>query len=292
MPGSRVMGVAMTIVVAWERRLGTYSEIVFCSDSRLTGGGNIDVCQKIFALPREDAAIGFCGSTLIAYPLIQQFSSYIRNYKKNVDRALDGSELPSRFCALTNNFIESYIDAVDLSNELKETSFVLGYFSWRLNRPFIYRISYDSGHRKYVPVMSGFPKSVSNALYKSGQFALIGDLRHKYIQIVYESTKNRRFTRFDMEPFQALVSMLSDETYVNRKNEFRGVIGGAPQLLKLYPFLRAVDFAVYWPNKSQGRLYVNGRATFDYEKIHVPHLDASTLELYYPLGDIGGKETN
>ncbi len=56
----------MTITIAWERKLSTYSEILFCSDSRLNGGGNIDVCQKVFALPREDAAIGFCGSTLIA----------------------------------------------------------------------------------------------------------------------------------------------------------------------------------------------------------------------------------
>src|SRR5271165_5327003 len=132
----------MTIVVAWERRLRAYSEIVFCSDSRLTGGGNIDVCQKIFSLPREDAAIGFCGSTLIAYPLIHQFSSYIKYYKKNIDRALDGSELPARFLSLTNNFVNSYIDAIDLSNELKETSFLIGYFSWRLKRPFIYRIAY------------------------------------------------------------------------------------------------------------------------------------------------------
>jgi len=72
----------MTITLAWERRLANYSEIIFCSDSRLTGGGNIDVCQKVFPLPREDGGIGFCGSTLIAYPIINQFISYVKNYKK------------------------------------------------------------------------------------------------------------------------------------------------------------------------------------------------------------------
>ncbi|HEY0112201.1 MAG TPA: hypothetical protein VGB59_03505 [Allosphingosinicella sp.] len=84
----------MTITLAWERRLASYSEIVFASDSRLSGGGNIDVCQKVFPLPREDAAIGFCGSTLIAYPIINQFISYVKNYKKNLDRALNAG--PSR----------------------------------------------------------------------------------------------------------------------------------------------------------------------------------------------------
>ncbi len=74
----------MTITIAWERRLANTSELLFCSDSRLTGGGNIDVCQKIFPLAREDGAIGFCGSTLIAYPIINQFQSYVRHHKQNL----------------------------------------------------------------------------------------------------------------------------------------------------------------------------------------------------------------
>ena len=277
----------MTITIAWERRLSTYSELVFCSDSRLNGGGNIDVCQKIFPLPREDAAIGSCGSTLIAYPIIHQFSSYIKHYKKNLDRALDGTELPKRFCDLANNFLKSYIDPVNLVEELRETSFLIGCFSWRLKRPIISRITYDNGPKIYVAASARFPKSKSKNLSSGGQFSIIGDLRNQFFDTLASYINYTDCKNFDMEPFSALSEMLSNSTYVDRRGPHRGVIGGAPQILKVYPFLRTIEFAVFWPSKIGGKLYLNGRETFDYEKIHVPHLDSKSLDVHYPLGEIG-----
>ena len=134
------------------------TELVFCSDSRLSGGGNIDVCQKVFPLPREDAAVGFCGSTLIAYPIIHQLIGYVRHYKKNMDRALDGSELPKRFATLANRFLDAYIDPVDLRSELMETSFVIGCYSWKLKRPVISRIKYDGGPKNFVASFAALPE--------------------------------------------------------------------------------------------------------------------------------------
>lgn len=142
----------MTIAVAWERRLPTYSELIVCSDSRLTGGGHIDVCQKIFPTPREDMAIAFCGSTLIAYPLINQLISYVRNYKKSVDRALDSAEVPRRFCELINQFLQSYTDPAELEKELYSTNFLLCHYSWKARRPMISRITYEKSTQRYVPI--------------------------------------------------------------------------------------------------------------------------------------------
>jgi len=274
----------MTITLAWERRLANYSEIVFCSDSRLSGGGNIDVCQKIFPLPREDAAIGFCGSTLIAYPIINQFISYIKNYKKNIDRALDGSELPRRFAALANKFLTSYMDAVDLERELLETSFLIGCFSWRLGRPIISKIIFDNGPRQFVAARSVFPESKSAGLYQERtQFGLVGDLPYQYFDELSRHIEYATATRFDMEPFCALSSMLGNLVYTDRRQNLRGVIGGAPQLLKVYPFYRIIEFGVHWPDAETGKLYLNGRRVFDFEKIQLPQLDARTLEISYPL---------
>jgi len=278
----------VTITIAWERRLPAYSEIVFCSDSRLGGGGNIDVCQKIFPLPREDAAIGFCGSTLIAYPLINQFISYIKHYKKNIDRALDGSELPRRFCELANHFLKSYMNAADLQGELKETAFIIGFFSYRLKRPQINRIRYDNGAKRFVSIDGRFPKGRNKTLHNSGRFAMIGDLKHNYYDAL-QSLMPAGKTTFDMEPFSALCEMLGDIRYVDRFQEARGPIGGAPQLLKIYPFLRTVEFAIRWPNHLNGKLYLNGRETFEYEKIHVPHINADDLNIFYPLVEIPGR---
>lgn len=275
----------MTITIAWERRLPRYSEIVFCSDSRLTGGGNIDVCQKIFPLPREDAAIGFCGSTLIAYPVMNQMISYIRHYKKNIDRALDGSELPARFAELANKFLISYINAVDLKNELMETSFIIGTFSVRLGRPVIKQIRYDNGAQAYVATSSKFPKSKSRSLNRC-EFVFIGDCRHQFYDELSAFINFKTADKFDMEPFLALSKMLRTSTYVDRSLPLKGPIGGAPQILKIYPFFRCVEFGVHWPSRNEGNLYINGRHLFEYEKITVPQIDSTTLEMHYPLEDL------
>lgn len=276
----------MTITLAWERRLPSYSEIIFCSDSRLSGGGNIDVCQKVFPLPREDGAIGFCGSTLIAYPIINQFMSYVRHHKQSFDRALDGSELPRRFATLANQFLQSYIDAVDLRSELLETSFVMGCFSVRLGRPVIAHIRYDGGPRAYVAANPRFPRNRSTTLGRGGGFKMIGDLSHHYFDELSRVMDFSNAQHFDMEPFTALSNMLRNPLYTDRRGEHRGPIGGAPQLLKVYPFFRTVEFGVQWPSQAQGRLYLNGRQVFDYEKIILPQLDATTLNVFYPLGEV------
>lgn len=273
----------MTITIAWERKLPGTSELLFCSDSRLSGGGNIDVCQKVFALPREDSVVGFCGSTLIAFPIINQFLSYVRHYKKSLDRALDGSELPRRFASLANRFLLSYIDPVDLRSELIETSFLLGSWSWRLARPVISQIRYDGGPKNFVASYPRFPRAKSAGLHRTSQFAMIGDFRPQYFQSLADVMDTARSDRFDMEPFTALVRMLADPTFTDRNGAMRGRIGGAPQLLKVYPFFRTIEFGVYWPNRAKGKLHLNGRELFDYEKVSIPQIDAETLNIDYPL---------
>ncbi len=277
----------MTITLAWERRLASYSELIFCSDSRLSGGGNIDVCQKVFPLPREDAAIGFCGSTLIAYPVINQFISYIKNYKKNVDRALDGSELPRRLAALANKFLKSYIDPVDLERELLETRFLVGCFSWRLGRPIISKILFDNGPKQFVAANSSFPESRSARLHRGRvQFGMIGDLPHQYFDELGRHIDYTSAERLNMEPFSALTSMLGDSAYTDRRLGLKGIIGGAPQLLKVYPFFRTIEFGIHWPDAATGKLFLNGREVFDFEKIMLPQIDARTLEVRYPLEEL------
>ncbi len=281
----------MTITIAWERRLPGGSELVFCSDSRLSGGGNIDVCQKVFPLPREDAAVGFCGSTLLAYPVIHQFIGYVRQYKKNMDRAIDGSELPRRFARLINRFLEAYINPVDLESELVETSFIVGAHSWMLKRPVISRIRYEKGTRRFVAATTRFPRKQSEKLHKAGDFSVIGDLRPQFFQRLSKFIDYGNAVKFDMEPFSTLSSMLSDAEFTDRRGEFKGPIGGAPQLLKIYPFYRTLEFGVYWPDRRTGALHLNGRTLFDYEKLTLPQIDGATLETFYPMADLNNADT-
>jgi ATP-dependent protease HslVU (ClpYQ) peptidase subunit len=88
---------SMTLSIAWVRKIGPTPELIFASDSRLTGGGNVDHCQKVFSLPREDCCISFAGSTFIAYPVIMQLQNTIVEYKKLLDRAMDVDSLKGKF---------------------------------------------------------------------------------------------------------------------------------------------------------------------------------------------------
>ena len=83
----------MTVIAAWVRQLGRYQELMIASDSRLSGGRNIEYCPKIIPLPRSDCAICFAGSTDFAYPLMIQISLAVQSYRPSLTRAMDLREL-------------------------------------------------------------------------------------------------------------------------------------------------------------------------------------------------------
>lgn len=49
--------------------------------------------------------------------------------------------------------------------------------------------------------------------------------------------------KLGMEPFEVVRDMLRD----NKKSDS---IGGPPQIVKVYQYMRSAPLAVYWPNKS------------------------------------------
>src|ERR1022692_1241511 len=80
----------MTILATWVRTLRTVEELVFVSDSRLSGDGtNFDSCPKILTLPRTDCAIGFAGYTGHAFPMMLQLDLAIGAYEPARRGALD-----------------------------------------------------------------------------------------------------------------------------------------------------------------------------------------------------------
>lgn len=118
----------MTLSIAWVRQSGTAHELIFASDSRLSGGGNVDHCQKVFAPPREDCCIAFAGSTMIAYPFILQLQNTIIEYKKVFDRAVDVTKMHGRIVSLLNRFIGNHEETIpgDFKDDLLGTTFLFG----------------------------------------------------------------------------------------------------------------------------------------------------------------------
>lgn len=203
-----------------------------------------------------------------------------------MSRGIDGSELPERLCNMINEFMLSYSNPADLDRELRETSFILSYFSWKLQRPFTKRIAYEPSAREFRPIRSVFPKSISETQNSFGEFAIVGDYQHQFFRELGELVDLEKGQPLDMEPLIALCRMLSSSTFTDRSQPNRGLIGGAPQIMKIYPYMRTLEYAVYWPNKEKGELFLSGRRTFEWEKLTLPTLDADTFEIFYPMAEI------
>lgn len=280
----------MTISLAWVRKLIDGEELLFASDSRLTGGGHVDSCQKIFPLPREDCAISFCGHTFIAYPFIFQLTNIISEYKRSLDRAIDITELKGKITPLLNAFVASHKDpAGDFATELSETSFLFGGWSWRRSKFCLWILQYDRGTNKYVAT-DAFEQTDGKP---SPRYAVIGD----YIEDFRSTTEAIRASHgkaesvdLDYEPLQGLAAMLSDTSFTDRVKGGKGAIGGAPQLTKIYPFLRTVHFGVRWFHEGQERTAINGRILSSFEILTTPIIDPLTLTVTLPMQKLAFSE--
>jgi hypothetical protein len=79
-----------------------------------------------------------------------------------------------------------------------------------------------------------------------------------------------RHQPLDMEPFEVVRDMLRDPGHAE-------TIGGAPQVVKVYQYMRTAPLGVYWPQKAGGEVYLQGRACLGYERIDRWVLDPDTL---------------
>jgi hypothetical protein len=278
--------VPMTLSIAWVRQSGAAHELVFASDSRLSGGGHVDHCQKVFSLPREDCCVAFAGSTMIAYPFILQLQNTIIDYKKAFDREVDITRLKTRVLSLLNFFVRVHEGTIptDFESDLIGTSFLFGGWSWARARFYIWKISYNQKIKRYTASDRGIWRGLGIPQSSAAPIRMVGDyipefqaaLRDKLGSEVKVAKVNGESMKLNHEPLTVLAEMLRDPKFTDRKKEGSGKIGGAPQVTKVYPFLRTVNFAVEWDVGPKFVYSIKGRVIADYELFTVPGLDPFT----------------
>jgi hypothetical protein len=143
----------MTLSIAWIRKSGMSRELIVASDSRLTSAGHVDICQKVFPLPRGDAFLAFCGDTILAFPFLFQVESAIEDFQKSSDRSQDVTTLLGRVVTLLNSYREAWCDTdtADFERAMQTTRFLFGGWSWRFKRFFIYPIQFSKRHQRFQP---------------------------------------------------------------------------------------------------------------------------------------------
>src|SRR5271156_1181390 len=93
----------MTLCMAWIRTVGAHEELLFASDSRLSGGSDWDCCPKLLLLPRGDSILSFAGATVDAYPMMLQFRNWIDIDQRARDRSHDINDLKKRMRVIFND---------------------------------------------------------------------------------------------------------------------------------------------------------------------------------------------
>lgn len=263
------MRIRMTLAAVWVRSSGTTQELVFASDSRLSGGETWDRGPKVFGLPRSDAAIAFTGRTLFALPAVLHLQSAIAAYPPSQRRSMDLEDAKGHALRVLN---EIYADRRDFASDGDlgpESDFILGGWSWRARRFRIWHLTWNASHRRW-DCRHVTPRRGSQDVWVwfSGSADAVTDARREFHKML-EDRRNGGQASLDLEPLTIVAEASASGKYRD--------VGGAPQVIKVYQHMNTQQFAIEWPSNHDDvlRPHVGGRPLLPYEVAHLPLIPAS-----------------
>jgi hypothetical protein len=253
----------MTLCVAWLREVDDDKELVFATDSCLSGGERWHSGVKLFELPRQDCLICFAGDTYRTYPLILnlissvKFDAHLSNTNTDLTEVLD--YLSNLFTNLCNS-IKDY-GTQEFKDVLGDFQFLFGGWSWKENGFRLWKLEYKHETKAFTH------DEVEN---ENMFFTFIGDELEKARGLLEEETP-RLVRRFDMEPFKVLIRMIRDKTSTS--------IDGAIQIAKIYPPGTTEFFGIYWPSVEGGKKTFLGKDISTENNPAVKFIDPDTGEI-------------
>jgi hypothetical protein len=265
----------MTLCAAWIRDINENEELIFASDSVLTGGEKWNHGIKLFELPRKDCLLCFAGETYRAYPLILNLISIIKQDTKLQNQAMDIQEVLYVIVEIFTELVKSIFEKPtgNTSEIGSEAKFLFGGWSWKENRYRIWRINFSAE-------INGFIYNEETAeSEKSRTCVFLGDpetqeksmsdiAKKKYKELLIK--KDKFDARLDMEPLEVLVEMSrSKEVYE---------VDGAMQIGKVYKSGSNEFFGIYWPS-VKGTPSFLGKLYDKHSKPYVRYYDPDTCLL-------------
>lgn len=229
----------MTLVAVWIRKNSTLKELVFASDSRLSGGESWDACPKVMPLPRPATALAMSGDAAEAYAFLLQ--------GLNTCGLLDGHQIGRTDIGgfakdLKEVFQDSRRYVSDLPRGEKAVTptldVVLGGWSWRRLRFEAFSYSYDDqGQLSMHSLAEALDGAKPYGVYFAGDAAPAARKRVKELirgknlpipmsgQRASSRTRESQSYYLDWEPLEVLLEQIEDA-------EVR-TVGGVPQVLKI-----------------------------------------------------------
>lgn len=252
----------MTLCAAWIRQEKDNQELVFATDSMLTGGGETwKHGIKLFELPRTDCLLCFAGETAKAYPLILNLISSIKFDQKLMNQHTDLRQVLDYLCNTFTELINSLVDEINAGDDpYAAAKFIFGGWNWKSRLLEFWEIYYGAEEKRFL--FQGFDSTNPRA------YLMIGDhLDDAEEFLVEELTNNgkRIYGTFDMEPFMVLARMARDSS------NYRS-IDGALQIAKVYQSGSTEFYGVMWPS-VKGKHTFLGRELNPYLKPQIKFID-------------------
>lgn len=278
----------MTIAIAWTRTIAGCEELVFVTDSRLSGDGlNFDASPKVVPLPRTDCAIAFAGYTGHAYPMMQQLSLAISSHAPLARRTMDLFSVRKHALKI----FDAMAGQIRSSDRLSQPAdvnpgaeFLFGGYSWIKKEFAFWHFRHSVTEKRFVArpaewlVHSDLAGAVVVRKVKHpregrrlGRILFAGDQAPLARRMLLERLNQVPETaELDWAPFEVVRDMLRDRARAE-------TIGGAPQIVKVYQYMDSAPLGVLWPNAATGHVYLQGRQTLGYERTDRFVLDPDTL---------------
>ena len=313
----------MTIVATWienKNDKSNHQRLVVASDSRLSGGGVWDCCPKIFPLDRDDSVIAFCGNTYFTYPLILQILTTIKSYRKSASREMVLCDLASHITKLINDMLEQVNELPDPDDKQDFKLILAGYSNtlhgfqaWEFFHQYVrdekgckipkkekYAGEFSVNGIKYQK-----EKNITchNRKFEKRSIYFFGDHTDIAEDILIEKLskqsglhhKDRKNLNepLGLLPLQVIAELSTNESIekniktkkeIIKKTIHLREIGGAPQIFKIYTYLRVLPFNILWRYRQNKHESINithlGRPLLNYESSMYACYDLENFELY------------
>ena len=278
----------MTLCTAWIRQANDTEELVFATDSCLTGGEKWKHGIKLFELPRKDCLLCFAGDTMRAYPLILNLVSsihldkYLQSPSAMLEEVLEF--LSELFTRLVKTITEVGKDRIHV--ERGSAQFLFGGWDWQkgANGSFrVWKLYYSADVEGFIfdELTNASNQTISYAFM--GNAGSFGDIekeaKERFKKLL--SDEDRIGSKLNMEPLRILCGISLDKTIRE--------VDGSLQIAKVYKSSRTEFFGIYWES-SKGKPCFQGREYNEINKPLVRYFNPDTFEIIE--SDLPTKLTN
>lgn len=269
----------MTLCAAWIRQANEVEELVFATDSMLSGGAEKwEHGVKLFELPIDSGLLCFTGYTQRAYTLILNLISaleldgFISSSSATVADAVEF--ITATFDTLLET-LKSEVQGSGSSNDelFSEARFIFGGWDWKKGKFRVWKLFYSIDSKRFLH------NEVTDDDSKTRFYIFIGEARvpgndfDAHVKKGFDSyllDHDKLHSKLNMEPVQYLASVVQNPSIQE--------VGGSLQIAKAYKSSRTEFFGIFWPS-SNSTPYFQGRKYNQMTKPSVRYFNPDTFEI-------------